>query len=51
MSEVDGEIDYLMLEPDEIDDLIKIVVGRKDSMWLPQFLRSRTHISSTLELI
>ncbi|CAD8201045.1 unnamed protein product [Paramecium pentaurelia] len=31
---------------DEIDDLLKIVSGRKEHLWLPQFLRSNKNINS-----
>jgi hypothetical protein len=32
------------LEVEEIDDLIKILAERKEQIWLPHFLRSRTNI-------
>ncbi|CAD8070822.1 unnamed protein product [Paramecium sonneborni] len=31
---------------DELDDLLKIVSGRKEHLWLPQFLRSNKNINS-----
>lgn len=32
------------LEIEEINDLIKILAERKEQIWLPHFLRSRTNI-------
>lgn len=41
----------MSLKPDEIDDLIKIVIGRKDIMWLPSFLRSNKNIGSRIDVL
>lgn len=41
----DNNDNFLTL--DELDDLLKIVSGRKEHLWLPSFLRSNKNIDNS----
>lgn len=41
------EDDDNFLTLDDLDDILKIVSGRKEHLWLPSFLRSNKNIDSS----